>query len=47
MAAADEQRVFAAYRELRNNYIPQGTVGSGWVSHGDFRSALKELRRPC
>ena len=29
IAAADEQRAFAAYRELRNNFIPQLTAGSG------------------
>jgi outer membrane protein TolC len=29
IAAADEQRAYASFRELRNNYIPQGTVGSG------------------
>src|SRR5437879_6637203 len=35
IAAADEQRAFAAYRELRNNFIPQLTAGAGlgW-SHG-------------
>jgi outer membrane protein TolC len=29
IAAADEQHTSAAYRELRNNYIPQVTVGAG------------------
>jgi outer membrane protein TolC len=29
MASADVQRAFAAYRELRNNYVPQLTAGSG------------------
>lgn len=29
IAAADEQRAFASYRELRNNLIPQLTVGAG------------------
>ncbi len=29
IAAADEQHASAAYRELRNNYIPQATVGAG------------------
>jgi len=29
IAAADEQRAFQSYRELRANYIPQLTVGSG------------------
>jgi outer membrane protein TolC len=29
IAAADEQRAFAAYRELRNNFIPQLTAGAG------------------
>jgi len=28
-ATADEQRAFASYREARNQYIPQMTVGSG------------------
>jgi outer membrane protein len=28
-ASADEQRAFASYREARNQYIPQVTVGSG------------------
>jgi outer membrane protein TolC len=28
-ASADEQRAFASYREARNQYIPQMTVGSG------------------
>jgi outer membrane protein TolC len=29
IAKADVQRAFASYRELRNNYLPQLTVGSG------------------
>jgi outer membrane protein TolC len=29
IAAADEQRAFASYRELRNNFIPQLTAGAG------------------
>src|ERR1700674_3902529 len=29
IAAADEQHASAAYRELRNSYIPQVTVGAG------------------
>ena len=29
IANADVQRTFASYRELRNNYLPQLTVGSG------------------
>src|SRR5260370_21388546 len=29
IANADVQRAFASYRELRNNYLPQLTVGSG------------------
>ena len=29
IAVADEQHASAAYRELRNNYIPQVTVGAG------------------
>ena len=28
-ANADEQRVFASYREARNQYIPQFVLGSG------------------
>lgn len=28
-AAADEQRAFASFREARNSYLPQVTVGSG------------------
>src|SRR5215467_5239927 len=28
-SAADEQRAFAAYREVRNQYLPQLVVGSG------------------
>jgi outer membrane protein TolC len=29
IATADVQRAFASYRELRNNYVPQLTAGSG------------------
>ena len=29
IASADEQRAFASYRELKNNFIPQVTVGAG------------------
>src|SRR3954469_12664030 len=29
IAAADEQRALAGYRELRSNYIPQLTTGAG------------------
>jgi len=29
IAADDEQRAFAGYRELRNNYVPQVTAGAG------------------
>jgi outer membrane protein TolC len=29
IAAADEQRAFASYRELHNSYIPQVTAGAG------------------
>ncbi len=36
-ANADEQRVFASYREARNQYIPQFMLGSGWESPGDTR----------
>jgi outer membrane protein TolC len=41
IAAADEQRAFAAYRELRNNYIPQGTVGSGLGKSWGFPLSLE------
>jgi len=41
IAAADEQRVFAAYRELRNNYIPQGTIGSGLGKSWGFPLSLE------
>ena len=29
IAAADQQRAFASYRELRNSYVPQLTAGAG------------------
>ena len=29
VAAADEQRIDASYRELRNSYVPQLTTGAG------------------
>ena len=41
IAAADEQRAFAAYRELRNNYIPQGTIGSGLGKSWGFPLSLE------
>ena len=41
IAAADEQRAFAAYRELRNNYIPQGAVGSGLGNSWGFPLSLE------
>jgi len=41
IAAADEQRAFAAYRELRNNYIPQGAVGSGLGKSWGFPLSLE------
>ncbi len=41
IAAADEQHAFAAYRELRNNYIPQGTVGSGLGKSWGFPLSLE------
>ncbi len=31
IASADVQRAFASYRELRNNYIPQLTLGAGYA----------------
>jgi outer membrane protein TolC len=41
IATADEQRAFASYRELRNNYIPQGTVGSGLGKSWGFPLSLE------
>jgi outer membrane protein TolC len=41
IATADEQRAFAAYRELRNNYIPQGTIGSGLGKSWGFPLSLE------
>jgi outer membrane protein TolC len=41
IAAADEQRAIAAYRELRNNYIPQGTIGSGLGKSWGFPLSLE------
>ena len=41
MAAADEQRASATYRELRNNYIPQVAVGAGLGYSYGFPLALE------
>jgi len=40
-AAADEQRVFASYREARNQYIPQLVVGSGLGKSWGFPLSLE------
>ena len=40
-AAADEQRAFAAYREARNQYIPQVAVGSGLGASWGFPLSLE------
>jgi outer membrane protein TolC len=41
IAVAEEQRTVAAYRELRNNYIPQATVGSGLGKSWGFPLSLE------
>jgi outer membrane protein len=41
IAEADQQRAFAAYHELRNNYIPQLTVGSGLGKTDGFPLSLE------
>lgn len=41
MAAADEQRASATYRELHNNYIPQVAVGAGLGFSYGFPLALE------
>ena len=41
IAAADEQRAAAAYRELRNNYIPQLYTGAGLGYSFGFPLALE------
>src|ERR1700674_2455216 len=41
IAAADEQRAFANYRELRNNFIPQATAGAGLGSSYGFPLSLE------
>ncbi len=41
MAAADEQRASATYRELHNNYIPQVAVGAGLGYSYGFPLALE------
>jgi outer membrane protein TolC len=41
IAAADEQRAYAAYRELRNNYLPQAAVGSGLGKSWGFPLSLE------
>src|SRR5215467_8982420 len=40
-ASADEQRAFAAYREARNQYIPQVAVGSGLGKSWGFPLSLE------
>ncbi len=40
-ATADEQRVFASYREARNQYIPQLVVGSGLGKSWGFPLTLE------
>ncbi len=40
-ATADEQRVFASYREARNQYIPQLVVGSGLGKSWGFPLSLE------
>src|SRR5437763_7799379 len=41
MAAADQQHASAAYRELRNSYIPQLTTGAGLGYSYGFPLALE------
>ena len=41
IAAADQQRAFASYHELRNNYIPQLNVGSGLGKTDGFPLSLE------
>jgi len=41
IASADEQRAYAAYRELRSNYIPQAAVGSGLGKSWGFPLSLE------
>jgi outer membrane protein TolC len=41
VAAADQQRIEASYRELRNNYIPQFTTGAGLGFSYGFPLALE------
>src|SRR6266567_5038332 len=41
ISAADEQRVAASYRELRNNYIPQLSTGAGLGYSYGFPLALE------
>lgn len=41
MAAADAQRAFASYREHRDNYIPQLTIGSGLGASWGFPLTLE------
>ncbi len=41
IAAADEQRAAASYRELRNNYIPQFSTGAGLGYSYGFPLALE------
>jgi outer membrane protein len=41
IAQADQQRAFASYHELRNNYIPQLNVGSGLGKSDGFPLSLE------
>src|ERR1700719_4066057 len=41
IASADEQRAAAAYRELRNNYVPQVSTGAGLGYSYGFPLALE------
>jgi outer membrane protein TolC len=41
IAQADQQRAFASYHELRNNYIPQLNVGSGLGKTDGFPLSLE------
>jgi len=41
IAEADQQRAFASYHELRNNYIPQLNVGSGLGKTDGFPLSLE------
>src|ERR1700716_164261 len=41
IAAAEEQHAFAAYRELRNSFIPQMTAGAGLGGSSGFPLSLE------